>query len=822
MALPTPSENQPFCTVSALEAGHIYLNPAMFIDNATSTTPERCPSLSFLLQHSSNGKKLVFDLGIRKDWENSPPKIVNWIKTVYRVDVPEDVVDSLKKGNLSPLDIDTVCLSHSHFDHSGNTAPFTQSELVVGGDTPDLFIGGFWPTNSEAFFVENFLPPERTRYLRNDVDWQPIGPFPRAYDFYGDGSVYIIDAPGHLSGHVNLLARTSADGGWIYLAGDTAHSWNLITGKSAIACGHPGHLHNTAHQDQELAEAMIRRVQELMKLPRVRVLLAHDKPWYEENEGGNAFFPGTIVSLPQGQLSYSLAMSSRMLAGLAIPMLWNRINNLEHIVRVINATCPTDLLYIECERQSDDEDIEFIWSLENSLTDAVEARAKEYLAHIKNLSFPSGVSARSSTLWPLLNLVLCQTGPLLPNLVRLRFASNRSYMVSDALPYILSPSTKVLQLWFKGGISSHAAATIYNLIENKGCDLEEISFQSGMVGQEVHPAMMSLKKLKRIRTWVSFGEDDPTITISLPEFLEAFPALESLSTQMLPFRTAPSIDHVSYGRLRSLDLHTTACQFTTFFSLSDFPSLNSITLRIAKVKGVSFRRCFEEVSLRCPSLSHVTLELHHQNSRSHPFEDLVPLYSLSLEEFHLLFRGTPPSSCTFSPQDLYEIAKSWPGLRKLGINVSLKIKKNFDAFNVLSLLSMHPSLCELHMKLDFKSLLSPTEFHLLSKDLGTRNLNSPLRYVTCDAKGVQDTADMTHLARHLLWLLPNLDPRKYRNGDSGSFELSNRIYEVREGRVQDDSEDALSDVVAQGMERLSIEEDLEIADIFKDVLPGFL
>lgn len=297
MSLPSPAENQPYCDVSALEAGDIFLNPKMFIDNATTDEPERAPSLSFLLRHSTNNKKFVFDLGIRKDWKNSPTRIVEWIQKIYNVDVQQDVVDSLAKGGLTPSDVDTVCLSHSHFDHNGNTSLFTKSEIVVGGDTPKLFEGGFWPKNPDAFFAEDLLPPGRTRLLGEELNWQQIGPFPRAYDFYGDGSLYVVDAPGHLYGHINLLARTSADGGWIYLAGDTAHHWNLVKGLSAFACGHPGHHHETAHQDKELAELALKRVRELMKLPRVRVLLAHDKPWYDENKGGPAFFPGQIKSL---------------------------------------------------------------------------------------------------------------------------------------------------------------------------------------------------------------------------------------------------------------------------------------------------------------------------------------------------------------------------------------------------------------------------------------------------------------------------------------------------------------------------------------------
>ncbi|EKM79432.1 hypothetical protein AGABI1DRAFT_113995 [Agaricus bisporus var. burnettii JB137-S8] len=297
MALPPPADDQPYCSVSALEAGHIYLNMKMFIDNAASEETIRTPSLSFLLQHSVNKKKFVFDLGIRKDWENSPPKAVEWMRTVYKVDIPQDVSDSLAKGGLSPRDIDTVCISHIHFDHSGHAPLFGHSEFIVGGDTRQLLEPGIYPHNPNSFFSADILPPERTRFLGDELHWQPIGPFPRAYDLYGDGSLYIIDAPGHLSGHINLLARTSPDGAWIYLAADTAHHWNLVNGSSVIACGHPGHLHDTAHMDKELAEKMINRVREVMKVPRVKVILAHDKPWYDENKDKDAFFPGKINSL---------------------------------------------------------------------------------------------------------------------------------------------------------------------------------------------------------------------------------------------------------------------------------------------------------------------------------------------------------------------------------------------------------------------------------------------------------------------------------------------------------------------------------------------
>lgn len=36
--------------------------------------------------------------------------------------------------------------------------------------------------------------------------WRPFGP-----DIFGDGSVFVVDTPSHLPGHINLLVRTGKD-----------------------------------------------------------------------------------------------------------------------------------------------------------------------------------------------------------------------------------------------------------------------------------------------------------------------------------------------------------------------------------------------------------------------------------------------------------------------------------------------------------------------------------------------------------------------------------------------------------------------------------
>jgi len=302
MELPAPSKNQPFCKISALEGGEFNIPLEFVISNSAPGVVEVQPALCFLIQHSNKAEKIMFDLGMRRDDTSQPPALQKALSNpLFSHRVPQGCVESLALGNLTPSDIDIVILSHLHCDHVGDTRVFRRSKFVVGNGCHKL-LEKCYPEDPESIYASDLLPHDRTRFLPpadSDVveGWKAIGPFPHAYDFYEDGSLYIIDSPGHLIGHVNILARTSSDGAWIYLAGDSAHHWNLITGESQIAVGAPWDVKYCAHHDKQKADGHIANIQTLWKMPRVRILLAHDTQWWNANKVGAAFWPGIIPSL---------------------------------------------------------------------------------------------------------------------------------------------------------------------------------------------------------------------------------------------------------------------------------------------------------------------------------------------------------------------------------------------------------------------------------------------------------------------------------------------------------------------------------------------
>ncbi|CAI4215978.1 unnamed protein product [Parascedosporium putredinis] len=147
------------------------------------------PALSFLLEHSS-GRKLVFDLGVRKDYLNLAPKISNYIPTTpYKFDVTQDVIEVLEENGIKGEDIEAVIWSHYHWDHIGNPS--------LGRNLREINCTG-----------EGSLK---------------IGKFD-AFDYFGDGSFYLLDTPGHAVGHLNGLARTTKNPDtFVWLGGDIAH-----------------------------------------------------------------------------------------------------------------------------------------------------------------------------------------------------------------------------------------------------------------------------------------------------------------------------------------------------------------------------------------------------------------------------------------------------------------------------------------------------------------------------------------------------------------------------------------------------------------------
>jgi hypothetical protein len=114
----------------------------------------------------------------------------------------------------------------NHFElhsHIGDPSSFPHSvDLVVGPGFKDAMLPGY-PKNPASPIRESDYVDRNLREITFEKDLK-IGQFP-AYDYFGDGSLYLLDSPGHAIGHLCALARTTSNQGdsFVLLGGDICH-----------------------------------------------------------------------------------------------------------------------------------------------------------------------------------------------------------------------------------------------------------------------------------------------------------------------------------------------------------------------------------------------------------------------------------------------------------------------------------------------------------------------------------------------------------------------------------------------------------------------
>ena len=156
---------------------------------------------------------------------------------------------------------------------------FPQAKLVCGPGTLELtsqsypkfanspFDGRVWDATTSELPLWDLPSPANYPHK-----WQRLGPFENAHDFFGDGSFWIIDAPGHVAGNLAALCAartTSGERRWILLAADCMHSAHFIDDPEApfgLASG--GEAFNVdvdggrrpVHTEPEKARVVIRQI----------------------------------------------------------------------------------------------------------------------------------------------------------------------------------------------------------------------------------------------------------------------------------------------------------------------------------------------------------------------------------------------------------------------------------------------------------------------------------------------------------------------------------------------------------------------------------
>jgi glyoxylase-like metal-dependent hydrolase (beta-lactamase superfamily II) len=201
-ALQPPPGHAPL-SLWRLDCGDFQINDINAFMSDTSEYPARPKHLvgsCYLIRHGDT--YMLWDAGMRAALVGHPD-----VNPVMTVTLATRIVDQLARIGVRPEQVSLVGISHYHGDHTGQARDFPGARLLMG---------------AADIAALRARPPEGQTDLAH---WLSGGgqltEVPGDLDVFGDGSVVMLNLPGHTPGHHALLVRLAS--GPVMLSGDTYH-----------------------------------------------------------------------------------------------------------------------------------------------------------------------------------------------------------------------------------------------------------------------------------------------------------------------------------------------------------------------------------------------------------------------------------------------------------------------------------------------------------------------------------------------------------------------------------------------------------------------
>ena len=136
--------------------------------------------------------------------------------------------EQLSAMGIKPSDLDYVLLTHLDCDHANGLRAVKDAKSILVARDEYTFSRKKTPTNLIRYQKRWWDGVDMTLFDWNDTE----GPFGKSYDLFGDGSVKMVNIPGHCDGLCAVKVR-NADGKYVLLFSDGGYaekSWKeLIT-----------------------------------------------------------------------------------------------------------------------------------------------------------------------------------------------------------------------------------------------------------------------------------------------------------------------------------------------------------------------------------------------------------------------------------------------------------------------------------------------------------------------------------------------------------------------------------------------------------------
>jgi glyoxylase-like metal-dependent hydrolase (beta-lactamase superfamily II) len=208
----------------------------------------------FLLRHPRGD--VIVDGGNPLAVARDPRSHWGGLADIFEVHMTEEqhCAAQLARLGIDPDSIGHIVQTHLHIDHTGALGHFPNATVVVH--------------ERELNAARSAESPEASGYVRLDYDrpelrWQTVSG--GEHDLFGDGSIRLIESPGHSAGHMSVLLDLEETGPML-LTADASDNRDQWEGRA-----HPRALHS-----RERANRSMEQLRGLAERTGALVVFGHD------------------------------------------------------------------------------------------------------------------------------------------------------------------------------------------------------------------------------------------------------------------------------------------------------------------------------------------------------------------------------------------------------------------------------------------------------------------------------------------------------------------------------------------------------------------
>ncbi len=185
-----------------------------------------CHALVALLQHPTHGW-ILWDTGYAShmltETARFPYRLYRWA-TPLHLQPALTVAAQLTRFGLQPSDIGTIIISHFHADHIAGLRDFPQARFVATAAGYTHFQGRTGLAALRCGYLPALLPTDfaKRATLLPEFTAPALPALGATHDLFGDGTMRLVQLPGHARGQIGLFAHTTegdyffvADGAWL-------------------------------------------------------------------------------------------------------------------------------------------------------------------------------------------------------------------------------------------------------------------------------------------------------------------------------------------------------------------------------------------------------------------------------------------------------------------------------------------------------------------------------------------------------------------------------------------------------------------------------